>query len=121
MPITLAAAAKLCGLDKSTLRKAVRTGKISGTRDVHGVWQVEIAEVERVYPLAPTDGAGAIPRSSTGQGSADTATDVLVLELRRVIEDLRSDRDHWRDQAERLALPKPEPKQSLWRWLRTAG
>ena len=30
-------------------------------------------------------------------------------------------RDAWRDQAQRLALPSPQPKQSLWRWLRSAG
>ncbi len=34
---------------------------------------------------------------------------------------LRCDRDAWRDQAQRLALPSPQPKQSLWRWLRSAG
>jgi len=39
------------------------------------------------------------------------ATDALVAELRAVIADLRQDRDHWREQAQRLALPKPpEPK-----------
>jgi hypothetical protein len=42
-------------------------------------------------------------------------TDALVAELRSVIADLRQDRDHWREQAQRLALtastastPKPE-------------
>ncbi len=33
----------------------------------------------------------------------------------------RQERDHWRDQAQRLALPKPiEPEQpTWWRWLRS--
>ena len=33
MPYTLAEAAAACGLDKSTVRRAVRAGRISGTRD----------------------------------------------------------------------------------------
>jgi hypothetical protein len=37
-----------------------------------------------------------------------------------MLEDLRCDRDAWRDQAQRLALPKPKPEQPMtwWRWLR---
>jgi len=55
------------------------------------------------------------------------ATDALVAELRAVIADLRQDRDHWREQAQRLALPAPKPGEqsekpmSLWRWLRSTG
>jgi hypothetical protein len=41
--------------------------------------------------------------------------------LREQLGDARRDRDAWRDQAQRLALPSPpapEPM-SWWRWLRT--
>jgi hypothetical protein len=54
------------------------------------------------------------------------ATDALVAELRAVISDLRQDRDHWREQAQRL-LPASKPAQpveqpmSWWRWLRSTG
>jgi hypothetical protein len=59
--------------------------------------------------------------------------DSLLAELRAVIADLRSDRDHWREQAQRLSVlaitdqrkepePKPEPEPvSWWRWLRSTG
>ena len=33
----------------------------------------------------------------------------LIAELRGVIADLRADRDAWREQAHRLALPAPKP------------
>jgi len=39
----------------------------------------------------------------------DAQTDALVAELRAVIADLRRDRDEWREQAQRLALPAPKP------------
>ena len=37
--------------------------------------------------------------------ATDAATDALIAELRGVIADLRADRDVWREQAQRLALP----------------
>jgi hypothetical protein len=77
---------------------------------------------------------------------ADSATDILVAELREVIAcmrwdheraigDLQRDRDEWRDQAKRLALSAPVqapgptsaqvdtggPLYRAWRWLRSAG
>lgn len=41
--------------------------------------------------------------------------------LKAMLEDMRSDRDAWRDQMQRLALPSPQPSLSWWRWLRTSG
>jgi hypothetical protein len=41
--------------------------------------------------------------------------------LKAMLEDLRCDRDAWRDQVQRLALPNTADAKpvSLWRWLRT--
>jgi hypothetical protein len=106
MSYTLAEAAAACGLDKSTVRRAVRKGRISGTRDELGVWHVEASELHRVFPPAArpaTEDTTAAPRGAP----ADAATNALVSELRAVIDDLRRDRDAWRDQAQRLALPAP--------------
>jgi len=69
----------------------------------------------------------------------DAQTDAMVAELRARLDEMRSDRDAWREQAMRLtnALPKPEavaesapalmdncpevsqpkPKQTRWQWL----
>ena len=44
MSYTLAEAAAACGIDKSTVRRAVRSGRISGTRDDLGVWHVEASD-----------------------------------------------------------------------------
>jgi hypothetical protein len=133
MSYTLAEAAVACGLDKSTVRRAVRSGRISGTRDDQGVWHVEPGELHRVFPpVVRTNGdITAVPRDASAD-SADITTNTLVAELRGVIadlrrgqEDLRQDRDHWRDeaahwreQAQQPALPKPEQPEarpaSLW-------
>jgi len=125
MSYTLAEAAAACGLDKSTVRRAVRSGRISGTRDDLGVWHVEPIELHRVFPPAarPEGGTTVVPRDAPPE-SAGVTTDALVAELRAVIADLRRDRDEWREQAQRLALPAPEPAEkpmTWWRWLRSTG
>jgi hypothetical protein len=44
-------------------------------------------------------------------------------ELKEMLADMQRDRNAWRDQAQRLALPKPEPEKPMtwWRWLRATG
>jgi hypothetical protein len=63
---TLAAAAAACGLNKSTVLRAIKAGKVSGTKDEHGEWHIEAAELDRVYPpvAAAAAGNGALPRDA---------------------------------------------------------
>src|SRR5438105_15613921 len=66
MSYTLAAAAAACGLNKSTVLRAIKAGKISGTKDEHGEWHIEAAELHRVYPPVAAAAAGnrALPRDA---------------------------------------------------------
>jgi hypothetical protein len=64
MSYTLAAAAAACGLNKSTVLRAIKAGKISGTKDEHGEWHIEAAELHRVYPPVAAAGNGALPRDA---------------------------------------------------------
>ena len=50
MSITLTEAAKQVGITKSGLMKAIKKGKLSAEKDVHGEWTVDPAELFRVYP-----------------------------------------------------------------------
>ena len=52
MNLSLADAAKLAGVSKSALFKAMKRGVFSGVRDeVTGEWRVNVSELQRVYPL----------------------------------------------------------------------
>jgi excisionase family DNA binding protein len=102
MSYTLSEAAAACGVNKSTVLRAVKSGRISGTKDDFGTWHVDEAELYRVFPPA-----AASPEAVPHRALSDAATDALVAELRAVIADLRNDRDEWRSQAQRLALPPP--------------
>jgi hypothetical protein len=104
MAYTLAEAAAACGLDKSTVRRAVRSGKISGTKDEFGVWHVEPVELHRAPAPRTKDDTTAAPLHAP----SDAAIDILVAELRALIADLRQDRDHWRtafENQQRLLSP----------------
>jgi excisionase family DNA binding protein len=117
MAYTLAEAAQATGLNRSTVLRAIKSGRISGTKDELGAWSVEAAELHRVFPPAEAT-PKALPQHAQ--------TDALVAELRAQLAEMRSQRDAWQGIAERLALgapkpPEPEPAMTWWRWLRSTG
>jgi hypothetical protein len=115
---TLGTAAHACGLNKSTVLRAIKAGKISATRDEHGQWQIDPAELHRVYPpVASTDAAQPGEQRYAPAPSRDR-TDELVAQLREQLADMRNERDRaradadtWRAAFERecaqRALPAP--------------
>ena len=78
MSLTLAQAAEQVGLNRSTILRAVKAGKISGTRDDAGVWHVDPAELFRVFEPAQPE-AEVEPQHAL--------TNALVAELRARLDD----------------------------------
>jgi excisionase family DNA binding protein len=103
MPLTLAEAAQATGLNRSTILRAIKSGRISGARDESGAWAVEPVELHRVFPAA-----SAKPELVR----QDAQTDALVMDLRAQLADMRAQRDAWQSIAERLALSAPKPPES---------
>jgi hypothetical protein len=133
MAYSLAEAAAACGLNKTTILRAIKAGKISGTKDEHGGWFVEPAEVHRVYPPADERNGAKGSRSDTqypaqhpdtvalveAKGRAELAESRLAY-LKAALDELRSDRDAWREQAQRLAIADQRVASRSW-WRRLAG
>jgi len=127
MTYSLQQAADAAGVNKSTILRAIQAGKVSATRNEHEQWLIEPAELHRVYPPATAGN-----RKLKGEGNdthqselAEASRRAALAELevnllRGTIEDLRRDRDSWREQAQRLALPAPTPTaRSRWWWRRS--
>jgi hypothetical protein len=116
MPFSLAEAAQATGMNRSTILRAIKSGKISGLRDNNGAWAVEPVELHRVLPPASV---------WPPQAPRDAQTDALVAELRAQLAEMRSQRDAWQGIAERLALSAPtkhaEVRGPWWRRLCMAG
>jgi excisionase family DNA binding protein len=128
MSYTLATAAAACGVNKSTILRAIKAGKISAVRDEQGQWQVEPAELHRVYPpvAATAERTDATQRDAAALAMAHqqaALAEERLSDLKAILADMQRDRDAWRDQAQRLALPAPEPEKPMtwWRWLRSTG
>ena len=131
--LSLREAAQQARTSKSTILRAIQSGRMSASRTDDGGYSIDPAELCRVYP--PRSDA---PDQSVDQGAGQGATGALpdaATELRirnaqleagfnalkaileaekKHLEEVREDRDRWAAQAERLALPAPElsPAQS---------
>ncbi len=130
MPYSLAEAAKATGTNKTTILRAIKSGKVSGSKDEHGTWLVEAAELHRVYP--PADQRSDARNGSTQQYAAPHApayeAQIAALRdtaelLRAQLEDVRNDRDHWRDQAQAVTRQLADTRQNQtatrrrwWKW-----
>ena len=134
---SLGQAAKATGLSRSTILRSIKAGKISATRSERtNDWTIDPAELHRLYPVKPsadhaadrvtTNGAIASDTAATALHEAQVAAlkDVADL-LRRQLDDVRSDRDHWREIAGRLSITdqtaQPAQRKSRWWWRRSAA
>ena len=125
MPLyTLGQAAKATGRSKAGLLDAIRNGRISASRDDKNQWQIDPAELHRVYPLIVKPEVKAEQEQTPPNTYETQLLEEKVRYLERTVNtleattaDLRTDRDHWREQA-RLTLmltdqrqpPKVEPE-----------
>lgn len=114
MPYTLGQAAKATGKQKSTILEAIRSGRLSAARDDKKQWQIDPAELHRVYP--PNSPTVANERYETPQNTDKTELleaklrflEREIVRLERIEADLREDRDHWRRQATALITHQPK-------------
>ena len=94
------------GKTKSTITKAIASGKLSAIKNASGAWEIDAAELFRVYPPALSNTVE-IEQSETSIETALKDREIHNLErlldaAEAQIEDLKTDRDEWRKQATNL-------------------
>lgn len=100
--LSLSEAATAAGIAKSTLWRAVKSGRISAVRTVTGTYQVDPAELFRVFPAVAknVDMKQAATAMEPGVVPALEAQISALKEvgslLKEQLEDTRKDRDAWR-------------------------
>jgi hypothetical protein len=115
MAYSLVTAAAATGVNRTTVLRAIKGGKITAERDAQGAWQIEPCELHRVFPPLPVAEPVQSPRQDGEVAILRTLVEELratVIDLRCREDDLKADRDHWREAhsaAQRL-LPKPTPE-----------
>src|SRR5262245_43280816 len=120
--LSLSEAATAAGIAKSTIWRAVKTGRVSATRTALGTYHVDPAELFRVFPATPknTEMKQPAPAMETGalEGQISALKEVSSL-LKEQLEDIRKDRDAWRTQAEssqRLLVDARPRRRSFFGW-----
>lgn len=139
--LTLGQAARTTGKSKTTLTRAIKAGRLSATRRDDGSYEIDGAELSRVYATvaAPVPGetsTGNVARDATPDrdtGATPATLDVELLTrqaaleaelagLKAMVDELRQSRDQaqrqadsWQQQAERATIALAAPTRPWWR------
>src|SRR6476619_6330496 len=108
--LSLSEAAKESGQSKSTIWRAVNSGRLPATRTYSGDYQIDPAELQRVFSsetAAERATTASMTRGATELERAEAAW--MQEQIERLFQvgklirnELDNDRDAWRSQADRL-------------------
>ena len=101
MGLTLRQAADLCGASRSTIHRALKSGKLSGNRLEDGAWDIDPSELARVFPW---DISEPVQRDNPGQCKEGTSEReaVLAVKVEMLEHQLERERDTIADLRKRL-------------------
>lgn len=125
MELSLSQAAKLSGRSKSTIHRAVKSGKISANRASDGTYLINAAELSRVFPLDVSEGQRRddLGRDETATELARLQEQVKFLEKaldreKEIQSDLMEERNKWHRQATALIsqVENIQKKKKWWPW-----
>ena len=115
MPLTLGQAAKSADRSKATILEAIRKGRISATKDDLGRWQIDPAELHRVFEPTSnkTDGLNdSEPHQTNGQTAEIERLKATVEGLERLCSQIEGERDSLREQNTRLTAILTDQRQN---------
>lgn len=103
MSYTLGTAAKATGKSKTAIWRAISNGKISASKDVNGQYQIEPAELHRVFPPVSCDETETVDlEQSAMTGGTDVNAQMLALELRILKDERERERERLQNQIDDL-------------------
>ena len=108
MKHTAGTAAKAVGKTKSTITKAIASGKLSAIKNDNGAWEIDASELYRVYPPTPLETVE-IEHNDTLKEMGGNSKEIQALErllkaAEEQLTDVKADRDEWRKQANQLLI-----------------
>lgn len=120
MSYSLGQAAEAAGVSKTTLRRAIKSGRISANKREDGSFEIDGAELARVFPR-PTDGSAPPARHGAGNdhGMLRLEADLLREQLEQVKgerDDLRRRLDQSEEERRRLTLMVTDQRSARRRW-----
>jgi chemotaxis protein histidine kinase CheA len=143
MKYSLADAAKATGKNKTTIQRAIKSGKISGVKGASGAYEIDPAELHRVFPPATTQRDAQQAASNDMQRPtvaletngleriAELEKELAVAQSRSIsleeqrqqmsetIEDLRGRLDRSEERVTALLMAPPQKRRGWWPWGRS--
>lgn len=145
MSWSISRAARETGLSKSTISRAIKSGRVSAARQHDGSYLIEPAELFRVYPRnpaqPPSDARHDAVRNPLEKASATASNEIELLKLKlsmteellaqerensqrqhETVQDLRKRLDSATDKVLALAQPSPDAahnprkRRFWWSW-----
>ena len=120
--LSLTQAAKIAGKSKSTINRAIKSGKLSAKRHDDGSYSIDGAELARAFPIGTPSGSewvSAAPPTELARTAileAENAALSAALDREReALDEVRADRDAWKQQATAL-LAAPPKRRGWWPW-----
>ena len=107
MKLSLTKAAKEIGMVKSSVQKAIKDGRLSAAKDEKGRYEIDAAELYRAFPNKFNERRKTpkIEQKNTEVPNSQViAYEVQIKILTETLNEVRSDRDEWRKQAQTLAV-----------------
>lgn len=122
MRYTLGAASKATGKSKTTIQRAISKGLISAVKLENGGYSIDPSELHRVFPMlhgkivsetAAVDTATPQDEPPVLKARIQALEEMLTRE-REALEEVRTDRDAWKQQATALLVAPSKQKKSWW-------
>lgn len=112
--LSLNKAAKVAHKTKTTIKEDLDSGKLSGSKNARGHWEIEESELFRAYDLKTDDlvsNQSPKPHDITKKIIETSALETEVKMLREamawkdeILEEIRKERDDWKGQAKQLLI-----------------
>jgi len=109
MKYTLRTAAEACGMSKTAIHNAIKSGRLSSPKNDKGEYEIEPSELHRVFPpvyIEQQKGHDVTDRDSIENAYLRRENELLREQVAREKEQA----DHWRRQATMLLEHQPEPE-----------
>lgn len=119
--VSASQAAKKVGKSVPTITRAIKNGKLSANPRDGGGWIIDTSELFRVWPAITSDSNVTVNKLQNETPSETNALQREVDLLREMLDEARSDRDSWKEQANKVtALIEDQntKKSGFWSWLR---
>ena len=122
MELSATQAAKKVGKSVPTITRAIKSGKLTAKPRDKGGWIIEASELFRVWPAIPNESDVTPPKLQRETPNETSALQREVELLREMLDEVKTDRDNWREQANKItSLIEDQSAQPKGLWARILG